>query len=159
MRNAGYASRRMTLGGILLFAATEFLLSLTPGPAVFLVISQGMHGGFRTAARGAGGMVGCSGSCPSRSRVSASRDNGGSARTRRDGAMRIINNAAADAPTMMPTTNSTTLWTVPKWHHGPDPFRTSRTKRSRPSGGMADTADSKSAARKGVRVQIPPRAP
>src|SRR5262245_65446061 len=29
---------------------------------------------------------------------------------------------------------------------------------SGPSGGMADTADSKSAARKSVRVQIPPRA-
>src|SRR4051794_20085730 len=28
-----------------------------------------------------------------------------------------------------------------------------------PSGGMADTTDSKSVARKGVRVQIPPRAP
>ena len=30
---------------------------------------------------------------------------------------------------------------------------------TRPSGGMADTTDSKSVARKGVRVQIPPRAP
>ena len=30
---------------------------------------------------------------------------------------------------------------------------------ARPSGGMADTTDSKSVARKGVRVQIPPRAP
>src|SRR5258706_1184398 len=39
-----------------------------------------------------------------------------------------------------------------------DAFHASRGKRSGPSGGMADTADSKSAARKGVRVQIPPRA-
>src|SRR3954454_4909607 len=31
-------------------------------------------------------------------------------------------------------------------------------KRPGPSGGMADTTDSKSVARKGVRVQIPPRA-
>jgi homoserine/homoserine lactone efflux protein len=47
----------MTLGGILLFAATEFLLSLSPGPAVFLVVSQGMRGGFRTAARGVAGVL------------------------------------------------------------------------------------------------------
>jgi len=47
----------MTLTGILLFAAMEFLLSLTPGPAVFLVASQGMRGGFRTAARGAAGIL------------------------------------------------------------------------------------------------------
>jgi threonine/homoserine/homoserine lactone efflux protein len=47
----------MTLGGILLFAATELLLSITPGPAVFLVVSQGMRGGFRTAARGAAGIL------------------------------------------------------------------------------------------------------
>src|SRR3954451_7269604 len=52
-----YASRRMTLGGILLFAATEFLLSLPPGPAVFLVVSQGMRGGFRTSARAAAGIL------------------------------------------------------------------------------------------------------
>jgi homoserine/homoserine lactone efflux protein len=51
------ASRRMTLSGILLFAATEFLLSLTPGPAVLLVISQGMRGGFRTSARAAAGIL------------------------------------------------------------------------------------------------------
>jgi homoserine/homoserine lactone efflux protein len=47
----------MTLSGILLFAVMEFLLSLTPGPAVLLVISQGMRGGFRTAARGAAGIL------------------------------------------------------------------------------------------------------
>ncbi len=47
----------MTLGGILLFAMMEFLLSLTPGPAVLLVISQGMRGGFRTAARSAAGIL------------------------------------------------------------------------------------------------------
>src|SRR5262245_34673617 len=34
-----------------------------------------------------------------------------------------------------------------------------RSQTARPSGGMADTADSKSVARKSVRVQIPPRAP
>src|ERR1700733_14463135 len=34
-----------------------------------------------------------------------------------------------------------------------------RVRITRPSGGMADTTDSKSVARKGVRVQIPPRAP
>ena len=65
------------------------------------------------SARGGGGIVGCSGSWPSRSFVSTSRGSGGSARTRRDGAIRIINNAAADAPTTMPTTNSTTLRMVP----------------------------------------------
>lgn len=47
----------MTLSGILLFAATEFLLSLTPGPAVFLVVSQGMRAGFRTSVRGAAGIL------------------------------------------------------------------------------------------------------
>jgi len=47
----------MTLSGILLFAAMEFLLSATPGPAVLLVISQGMRGGFRTAASSAAGIL------------------------------------------------------------------------------------------------------
>jgi threonine/homoserine/homoserine lactone efflux protein len=47
----------MTPGGILLFAATEFLLSLTPGPAVLLVVSQGMRDGFRTSARAAAGIL------------------------------------------------------------------------------------------------------
>jgi threonine/homoserine/homoserine lactone efflux protein len=42
---------------LLLFAATEFLLSLTPGPAVLLVVSQGMRRGFRTSTRGAGGIL------------------------------------------------------------------------------------------------------
>jgi len=47
----------MTLGGIVLFAVMEFLLSLTPGPAVLLVISQGMRGGFRPASHGAAGIL------------------------------------------------------------------------------------------------------
>jgi threonine/homoserine/homoserine lactone efflux protein len=42
---------------LLLFAATEFLLSLTPGPAVLLVVSQGMRRGFRTSTRGAAGIL------------------------------------------------------------------------------------------------------
>jgi homoserine/homoserine lactone efflux protein len=37
---------------ILLFAITEFVVSLTPGPAVFLVVSQGMRAGFRPSLRG-----------------------------------------------------------------------------------------------------------
>jgi len=37
---------------ILLFAVTEFVVSLTPGPAVFLIVSQGMRAGFRPSLRG-----------------------------------------------------------------------------------------------------------
>ena len=47
----------MTLKFWLLFAATEFLLSLTPGPAVFLVISQGMRFGARASVAGAAGIL------------------------------------------------------------------------------------------------------
>ena len=42
----------MSLKLLLLFAITEFLVSLTPGPAVFLVVSQGMKAGFRPSLRG-----------------------------------------------------------------------------------------------------------
>jgi homoserine/homoserine lactone efflux protein len=43
--------------GLLLFAVTELLLSFSPGPAVFLVVSEGMRGGFRTAVRAAAGIL------------------------------------------------------------------------------------------------------
>lgn len=42
----------MSLKLLLVFAMTEFLVGLTPGPAVFLVISQGMKGGFKRSLRG-----------------------------------------------------------------------------------------------------------
>ncbi|HEX8068790.1 MAG TPA: LysE family translocator [Pyrinomonadaceae bacterium] len=42
----------MTLKLLLLFAVTEFFVSLTPGPAVLLVLSQGMKAGFRPSVRG-----------------------------------------------------------------------------------------------------------
>ncbi|HZS04875.1 MAG TPA: LysE family translocator [Blastocatellia bacterium] len=41
----------------LVFAITEFLLSMTPGPAVLLVISQGMKFGARPGVRGALGIL------------------------------------------------------------------------------------------------------
>jgi homoserine/homoserine lactone efflux protein len=47
----------MSITGLLFFAATEFLLSLSPGPAVLLVISQGMKRGFGAASRGAAGIL------------------------------------------------------------------------------------------------------
>jgi threonine/homoserine/homoserine lactone efflux protein len=47
----------MSLRLLLLFAITEFLLSLTPGPAVLLVISQSMKNGFRLSLRGAAGIL------------------------------------------------------------------------------------------------------
>jgi threonine/homoserine/homoserine lactone efflux protein len=47
----------MSLKLLLVFAVTEFLMSLTPGPAVFLVISQGMHAGFRGSLRGIAGIL------------------------------------------------------------------------------------------------------
>jgi threonine/homoserine/homoserine lactone efflux protein len=37
---------------ILFFAATELLVTLTPGPAVFLIISQGMKAGFKPSLSG-----------------------------------------------------------------------------------------------------------
>lgn len=42
---------------LLFFAATELLLSMTPGPAVLLVVSQGMRRGFASARRGAAGIL------------------------------------------------------------------------------------------------------
>jgi threonine/homoserine/homoserine lactone efflux protein len=48
---------QMSLEVILVFAATEFLLSLTPGPAVMVVVSQGMRHGFAASARGAAGIL------------------------------------------------------------------------------------------------------
>jgi threonine/homoserine/homoserine lactone efflux protein len=47
----------MSLKLLLVFAISEFLLSLTPGPAVFLVVSQGMHTGFRSSLRGTAGIL------------------------------------------------------------------------------------------------------
>jgi threonine/homoserine/homoserine lactone efflux protein len=39
------------------YAVTEFLLSLTPGPAVLLVISQGLKAGFKPSLRGTLGIL------------------------------------------------------------------------------------------------------
>lgn len=47
----------MSLEIILVFTVTEFLLSLTPGPAVLLVVSQGMKYGFTASVRGALGIL------------------------------------------------------------------------------------------------------
>jgi homoserine/homoserine lactone efflux protein len=42
---------------LLLYAATELLLCLTPGPAVLLIVSQGIRRGFRSSTRGAFGIL------------------------------------------------------------------------------------------------------
>lgn len=47
----------MSPSNLLLFAATELLLSMTPGPAVLLVVSQGMRRGFASSRRGAAGIL------------------------------------------------------------------------------------------------------
>ncbi|MCG8607617.1 LysE family translocator [bacterium] len=47
----------MSLELLVIFAFTEFSLSLTPGPAVFLVISQGMKAGFKPSLRGTLGIL------------------------------------------------------------------------------------------------------
>lgn len=47
----------MSAKPLLLFAVTEFLLSLTPGPAVLLVISQGIHAGFKSSLAGILGIL------------------------------------------------------------------------------------------------------
>jgi threonine/homoserine/homoserine lactone efflux protein len=47
----------MTLAMWAAFAATEFALSLLPGPAVMLVCSHALRGGFRSGARGALGVI------------------------------------------------------------------------------------------------------
>jgi homoserine/homoserine lactone efflux protein len=46
-------SQKLLLG----FAVTEFLMSLTPGPAVLLIVSQGMRSGFRSSLRGVAGIL------------------------------------------------------------------------------------------------------
>ncbi len=47
----------MSLELLLVFAVTELSLSLTPGPAVFLVVSQGMKAGFKPSLRGTLGIL------------------------------------------------------------------------------------------------------
>lgn len=47
----------MSLRLLLLFAITEFLLCLSPGPAVLLVISQAVKNGFHSSLKGAGGIL------------------------------------------------------------------------------------------------------
>ena len=47
----------MSLEILLVFAATEFFLSLSPGPAVMLVVSQGMKYGSAQSVRGAMGIL------------------------------------------------------------------------------------------------------
>jgi len=47
----------MTIKLLLVFAITEFLLSLTPGPAVLLVVSQGVKAGFKPSIRGTLGIL------------------------------------------------------------------------------------------------------
>lgn len=47
----------MSLKLILVFALTEFLLCLTPGPAVLLVVSQGVTAGFKPSLRGSLGIL------------------------------------------------------------------------------------------------------
>jgi threonine/homoserine/homoserine lactone efflux protein len=51
----------MSLKLILLFAVTEILVSLTPGPAVFLIISQGIKRGFKASLGGTLGIEICNG--------------------------------------------------------------------------------------------------
>ena len=107
--------------------------------------------------RGGGGIVGCSGSWPSRSFASTSRRQrtlGPHAARRPDqdhqeGGDRCADDDADDE--LHHAADGT------EWHDGRVRTRFVR-RRPRPSGGMADTTDSKSVARKGVRVQIPPRA-
>ena len=47
----------MSLELLFVFAITEFSLSLTPGPAVFLVVSQGMRTGFKPSLKGTLGIL------------------------------------------------------------------------------------------------------
>jgi len=47
----------MSPSHLLLFAATELLLSMTPGPAVLLVVSQGMRRGFVSSRGAAAGIL------------------------------------------------------------------------------------------------------
>jgi homoserine/homoserine lactone efflux protein len=48
---------RMSLKLLVVFAITEFLLSLTPGPAVLLVISQAIRAGFKSSTVGIIGIL------------------------------------------------------------------------------------------------------
>ena len=47
----------MPLKLLLVFAVTEFLLSLTPGPAVLLSVSQGITAGLKPRLRGTLGIL------------------------------------------------------------------------------------------------------
>ncbi|HEX6095129.1 MAG TPA: LysE family translocator, partial [Thermoanaerobaculia bacterium] len=47
----------MSASHLLLFAATELLLSMTPGPAVLLVVSLGMRRGFASSRRASAGIL------------------------------------------------------------------------------------------------------
>jgi homoserine/homoserine lactone efflux protein len=47
----------VSLRVLLVFAITEFLLCLTPGPAVLLVVSQSVRSGFKSSLRGAAGIL------------------------------------------------------------------------------------------------------
>jgi len=47
----------MAPASLLLFAGTEFVLSLTPGAAVLLVMSQGLRGGAKASLLGALGII------------------------------------------------------------------------------------------------------
>jgi len=47
----------MSASHLLLFAATELLLSMTPGPAVLLIVSLGMRRGFASSRLGAIGIL------------------------------------------------------------------------------------------------------
>ncbi|MEM6431042.1 MAG: LysE family translocator [Deinococcota bacterium] len=47
----------MALTTLLFFAITELTLSLSPGPAVFLVVSQGIKSGFKSSLRGTLGVM------------------------------------------------------------------------------------------------------
>lgn len=47
----------MSLKLLAAFALTEFFLSLTPGPAVLLVVSQGMRNGFKASLKGTAGIL------------------------------------------------------------------------------------------------------
>jgi homoserine/homoserine lactone efflux protein len=47
----------MSIEIILIFAATEFLFSLAPGPAVLLVVGQGMRFGFSSSDKASLGIL------------------------------------------------------------------------------------------------------
>jgi homoserine/homoserine lactone efflux protein len=47
----------VSLRVLLVFAITESLLCLTPGPAVLLVVSQSVRSGFKSSLRGTAGIL------------------------------------------------------------------------------------------------------